>query len=138
MATITITEKKETSTTTTTHEIPDQELWSAMWGSGFESDPVTNNYLMSMEFIEGEWDELGIVEIQYVAEDDDDEGTVEEKWLTKRLNIQDVVDALTKAMSEGYHHVPCGGKIDADFDDWDACVGDILLQLALYGKEVWA
>jgi len=138
MATITITDKKETSTTTTTHEVLDQELWSYMWGSGFESDPVTRNYLMSMEFIEGDWETIGTVEIGYVAEDDDTEGEDEDKWLTKRLNVEDITTALTKAMSEGYHHVPCGGKIGVDFDDWDACISDIILQLALYGKEVWA
>jgi hypothetical protein len=120
------------------HELKDEELWGAMWGSGFESDPVTNNYLMSMEFIEGDWDKVGVVEVYYVSEDDDDEGTVEENWLMKRLNMEDVTNALTLAMAEGYRHVPCGGNIDTNIDDWDACVGDILLQLALYGKEVWA
>jgi hypothetical protein len=138
MGTITNTEVRDSGTVTTTHEFKDVDLWSAFWGSGFESDPVTRNYLMTLDFIEGDWETLGVAEVGYVDEEDPNEGDDEDAWLTKRLNIEDITTALSKAMNEGYHHVPCGGKITADFDDWDACISDIILQLALYGKEVWA
>lgn len=126
------------ATITINHEISDLELWSSIWGSGFETDPVARNYLMSYEFISGTWENLGVVEIKYVDEHDPSEGEDESKWLTKWLTIEDLTNALQLAMSEGYRHVPCGGAIDTDTDRWDACVADIIIQLALYGKEVWA
>lgn len=137
MGTITNTEVRDSGTVTTTHEFKDVDLWSAFWGSGFESDPVTRNYLMSLDFIEGDWETLGVAEVDYVSEDDDTEGEDEDKWLTKRLNVEDITNALAIAM-KGYRHVPCGGDITPEFDNWDACISDIILQLALYGKEVWA
>jgi hypothetical protein len=119
------------------YELEDQELWSAMWGSGFESDPVTRNYLMSLDFVEGDWETVGIVKVGYVDPNDDTEGEDETKWLTQSLNIVDLVEALELAI-KGYRHVPCGGDITPNLEDWDACISDIILQLALYGKEVWA
>ena len=80
------------------YELEDQELWSAMWGSGFESDPVTRNYLMSLDFIEGDWETVGMVKVGYVDPKDDTEGEDETKWLTQSLNIVDLVEALELAM----------------------------------------
>ena len=106
-------------------------LWSAIWGSGFEDDPVVRNYLVDYKFAVGTWDKAGSVDVTYIDETDED------KHLTKRLNIDDFANALSKAIPN-YHHSPCGGNITTDTDDWDACIADLLLQLALYGKEVWA
>ena len=138
MATITTVTKDEVLTTTTTYEINDESLWTGIWGSGFENDPVARNWFMSLDFIEGDWDKVGVAEVKYVDEKDTEEGWNQDKWLTKRLTIDDLVKAFQFAMTEGYSHVPCGGAIDLDTERWDGCVGDIIIQLAVYGKEVWA
>lgn len=113
--------------------IDDLDLWGSVWGSGFESDPVTRNYLTKVEYLgEANWDTLGTVRLTYVSQHDDD---VTE---TKDITVDDLAKALTLAITEGYQHSPCGGAITTDTDEWDACVADLLIQLALYGEEVWA
>jgi hypothetical protein len=127
-------------------EVDSNELWSQVWGSGYESDPVNRNWLMNTTFKQGaEWDKMGEATIWYIPEDGDesdekywDEEHYQEHCKSKDVTITEIEDALSLAMQEGYRHVPCGGKIDTDFDRWDSCVGDILLQLIVYGKEVWA
>jgi hypothetical protein len=111
-------------------EVPAEELWGAVFGSGFESDPVSNEWLSGFRFIEGSWDIPGLVEIQYL----DKEGNLQRNFYT----AHDLASALGKAMSKNYNHVPCGGKIDTDFSNYDSCVADLLLQVMVYGEEVFA
>lgn len=113
-----------------TLDIDANELWSAVFGSGFESDPVTRQWLMDYEFVSGDWDEAGVVKVSYINEDEETEH--------KNFNAKDLAAALSTAMAKNYYHVPCGGKIDADFDNYDSCVGDILMQVMVYGEEVFA
>lgn len=114
-------------------EMQDDELWGAIFGSGFEHDPVVRNWLTRYEYLGGaDWDKAGQVQLHYVLEEDDDMRG------SKTLTVSDLANALSLAMSEGYRHSPCGGAITTDTDDWDACIADLLLQLAIYGKEVWA
>jgi hypothetical protein len=125
-------------TTTTTEkvtvivEIEADDLWSAVFGSAFESDPVSRAWLVDYSFVEGDWDKSGIVQITYRG------GHFAEVESSKMFNVQDLAAALSTAIARGYRHVPCGGKIDADFDNYDACVGDLLLQIMVYGEEVFA
>jgi hypothetical protein len=122
-----------------------EELWLQLFGCGYESDPVNRNWLMNTEFAQGsDWNKMGVATIWYIPEGKDYDN--EKYWgknykkhcASKVVTISEIATALSKAMSEGYNHVPCGGKIDTDFDRWDSCVGDILLQLICYGKEVYA
>jgi len=130
---------------TITLEIDSDEMWGALWGSGFESDPVSRNWLMTYEYIEGNWDKAGVTRVYYIPEDGDcddpkywDEDEYKQHCHTKDLTLADLERALSYAMKEGYNHVPCGGKIDTNTDNWDSCVADILLQIMVYGKEVYA
>lgn len=108
-------------------ELNAEELWSAVWGSGFESDPVTRNWLKQYTFVEGDWDRLGVVQIW--THEDGDLGT---------FTVDDLANALAIAVNGGYHHVPCGGRISTDLDEIDSCVADLLLQLMVYGEERYA
>ena len=121
-----------TEMVTVTVEIEADDLWSAVFGSGFESDPVSLAWLVDYSFVEGDWDKSGIVKITYRNAED------EEVAESKTYNVQDLAAALSNAIARGYRHVPCGGKIDADFDNYDACVGELLLQIMVYGEEVFA
>lgn len=128
-----------------TLEVDSDEMWAMVWGSGFEGDPVTRNWLMMYEHIEGDWDKAGVTRIYYIPEDGDyedpkywDEDHYKENCASKDVTITELEQALSLAMQEGYRHVPCGGKIDTNVEDWDSCVADLLLQLVAYGKEVYA
>ena len=112
-------------------ELQDEDLWAATWGSGWEIDPVINSFVTGYRFLGNtDWDKVGEVEINYYGED-----SIE---TTSVLTIKDIERALDIALKHPYYHVPCGGKIDTDFDDWDACVGSLIIQLAIFGKEVYA
>ena len=116
-----------------TIELDGNELWSAVFGSGFESDPVNRHWLKDYSFgKDTTWNKAGIVTIEYITEAD--ENIVH----TRDLDVNDLAQALSYAIQNGYRHVPCGGAIGIDFDDYDSCVADIILQLAIYGKEVFA
>lgn len=127
-------------------EVDDNELWSQLWGSGFAHDPVNRNWLMDVEFKQGaDWDKIGKATIWYVPRDGDcddpkywDEEHYQEHCANKDVAIEDIAEALSLAMQKQYHHVPCGGRIDENFERWDSCVGDIILQLIAYGEEVYA
>ena len=110
-------------------EVPAEELWSAVFGSGFESDTVNNVWLRGVRFIQGTWDIPGLVELEYIDED--------EKTHKQFYSAHDLAGALSAAIKKGYNHSPCGGKIDMDFSNYDACVGDLLLQVMVYGELVY-
>lgn len=125
--------------------INEQEMWSALWGSAYESDPVNRNWLSYTEYLDGaDWDKMGTVRLWFIPElaDETDRKFWEEDYQqhcdSVTVTIEDIKNAVVKAMVEGYRHFPCGGLIDYRIEDWDACVGDIILQLICYGQEVWA
>ena len=130
------TNRKEYTMKTTTYkvkipvEVPAEELWSAVFGSGFESDPVSSEWLKGFRFIEGSWDVPGLVELWYINK----EGSFQKSFYT----AHDLASALGVAMSKEYNHVPCGGKIGMDFSNYDSCVADLLLQVMVYGEETFA
>ena len=111
-------------------EVPAEELWSAVFGSGFESDPVSSEWLKGFRFIEGSWDVPGLVELWYINK----EGSFQKSFYT----AHDLASALGVAMSKEYNHVPCGGKVGMDFSNYDSCVADLLLQVMVYGEETFA
>lgn len=110
-------------------EVPAEELWSAVFGSGFESDAVNDEWLTGIKFIDGSWGIPGVVELTYLDED--------EKPHKQFYNAHDLAGALSTAMAKGYNHSPCGGKIDMDFSNYDSCVGDLLLQVMVYGELIY-
>jgi hypothetical protein len=130
------TNRKEYTMKTTTYkvkipiEVPAEELWSAVFGSGFESDPVNDEWLKGLRFVEGSWDVPGLIELRYINKD----GHLQRSFYT----AHDLAGALGVAMSKEYNHVPCGGKIGMDFSNYDSCVADLLLQVMVYGEEVFA
>ena len=69
------------------------------------------------------------VELEYIDED--------EKTHKQFYSAYDLAGALSTAMAKGYNHSPCGGKIDMDFSNYDSCVGDLLLQVMVYGELVY-
>lgn len=114
-------------------ELDDNELWGSVFGSGFDCDPVNRHWLKDYSFgKDTTWNKAGTVTIEHITEADED------IVHTQLLTVNDLARALSYAIQEGYRHVPCGGAIGTDLDDFDSCVADIILQLAIYGKEVFA
>jgi hypothetical protein len=95
---------------------------------------------MQYEYLgDAEWDKVGTLRMWYIPEGGDEEDWEhEDKWATIDITISDITRGLSIAVKEGYRHVPCGGAIGWDFEDYDSCVSELILQLAVYGKEVWA
>jgi len=103
-----------------------QELWSNIFGSAYES----HRWWLGEEFAEGaSWEVVGDVTLTAWSEQDED------KEVTKSFKPDDIFDAWKKSVEMRYEH--CGNYTMLDVDDADACFGDIILQLAMYGKLVW-
>jgi len=105
------------------------DLWSSVFGSAFES---AGDHFQSVEFLNGgDWDTL--CEVEIVAEHPTDS----DKTITTTICFQDIVKAVGIALKNGYTH--CGQPITIKYtdNDFDACVGDIILQCAVYGEAIF-
>ena len=105
--------------------VDDNELWSEVFGSGFEGE---SHWIERIDFVEGDWTTAGKV----VIHADDYEGNTQVVPIT----VDDLGKALQELIKRNSKH--CGGYlINATFDDWDACVGDMILQYAVWGNLVY-
>jgi hypothetical protein len=100
------------------------ELWSNIFGSGYEY--ATEGWLYSIDFPEGDWEKHGVAEVKY---EDPDTGTATRKTLT----IVDIANAVSDLNEQGWTH--CGRCVILEDDD--ACVGDAVLQQALFGELIF-
>jgi len=114
-------------------KIDGNELWSAVFGSGFEQLP----WWKSLKFVNCDWnkmptDQIGHVRIGVEDPEFGDEETVQ----YEDIKIADLVRGLEACIEKGYHH--CGMPISLDFQDYDSCAGDFVLQCAIFGDTVYA
>lgn len=103
------------------------ELWSAVMGSGWE----TFSWWTKCEYLEGDWDVPGHVLVG-VEDPEDNELTV-----THVVDITDMTSALQTFVNEGYRDACTGRRIDLTDLDFDACVGDSLMQIAVFGESIY-
>jgi hypothetical protein len=115
-------------------KVDDQELWSACFGSGYETDPVVTNWVDTVEHLTGDWDKIGTIKVTYAPEGFDDftDGELSEKIIDQEVFLQ----AVTKMVTDGYQH--CGHTMDLNTENWDVCVTDVILQLAVLGEYTFA
>ena len=104
--------------------IDKDELWSEILGSGYEE--FVDDWVYSIEFLEGSWEHHGVVQFKY---EDPETGEPTSKTLT----IIDIANAVSDLTGAGWSH--CGG--DGPLDDPDACVGDAVIQQALFGELIF-
>ena len=105
----------------------DQQLWEMTFGTSGESFSWWSN----LKFIEGDWDTPGIASI--AIEDPDDEA----RLVFAELRIADIRAAAEKAR-ETCVDACMGSAISLDEEaDWDACVSDCVLQMAVLGEVVY-
>lgn len=100
------------------------ELWSEVLGSGYEE---VSEWIVKEQYIDGDWDTPGTIQI--VAEDPEEEGLN----ITVGIDADDLYKAYEIAVENGYTH--CGKPLENQ--DFDACAGDIILQVAVYGETVF-
>ena len=102
-------------------EIDEQELWSSVFGSAFES---WGPWWYEVEYLDGaDWDKIGKVSL---AIQDEDTGKITKKI----VDLDDVLKALPVANSQV--------NMDLfDFDKYDAVCGDAILQVCLFGEVIY-
>lgn len=106
-----------------------EDLWSATFGSSGEEFP----WWEKISFTSGNWETPGKAIV--VGEDPEDE----DARIICVVGTTDIRRAYNKACHAGMVDACTGHPInDMDVSDFDACVADLILQLAVYGKEVYA
>lgn len=102
-------------------KVDDQELWSAVFGSAFES---FGTHWHEIEYLDGaDWDKIGKVRLVAI-----DEETLEKT--EKVVGIEELIQALPIANSQVYMDL-------LNFDNYDAICGDAVLQVAVLGEVVY-
>lgn len=98
------------------------DFWSNILGSGWESC----EWWTGIEYGEGsDWDKVGTITLtgwDEVSEEGED------VVKTKTLNLQDLVDAYTNCLAQGYKF---------NVEDFDVYDGDAVIQMAFYGEVVY-
>lgn len=106
-------------------KVDTKELWSAVFGSGFE----TYEWYSEVEYLDGAgWDTPGQVRIVIDCWDDDEEP------VEKVLSPNDILAVWAKFVEEGKTY---WGTSYMDIDQADADFGDSILQYAILGDEVY-
>lgn len=102
------------------------DLWSAVMGSGWETWP----WWQSVKYLEGDWDVPGRVQVSI------DDPDAEDAALVRVITLSALIDAVHTVNERGFVDLCTGRPID--WEDLDACVGDLVLQIAIFGKEIYA
>lgn len=105
-----------------------QEIWENAFGTSGE----TFSWWREVTFLEGDWDVIGRVRLG--IEDPEDES----RTVTKTVGIS-VVMAAARLAAETCVDACTGRKISVHGEDldWDACVSDCVLQIAVLGEVVY-
>ena len=109
-----------------TMQVDDATAWSALFGSGWER----HGWWRHVEFEEGaDWTTPGAAAVTALNPDRDDE----EALVEVRVTVERIEAALAAAEHRTYW-----GTFLWDFESYDASVGDALMQLVVFGREVYA
>jgi hypothetical protein len=101
-------------------EVDDKEVWSAVFGSAWES---FGNHWHECEWLEGGWDTVG--KVRLVAIDEDSLETTE-----AIIGIDELLKALPIANKQVYMDL-------LDFDNYDSICGDAVLQVCVLGSVIY-
>lgn len=112
---------------TITVKIDEQELWDAVAGSGF--------YYEWFRYIDGLVFGESPRNVKIIAWDPQSPGG-DSDTLVKIITISDMALALEFLIYKGYYH--CGIPFSPEvIKDPDACVADLILQVAVYGDVIY-
>jgi len=106
-----------------------EELWFATFGSGFESW----HWWLRVEFLDGsDWDKPGRCGLAIMNPDDEDDA------VTYIVDMDRLLWAVEKTLTTSVD--ACTGapiRVILGEVDFDACVGDCILQTAVLGEVVY-
>lgn len=105
------------------------DLWAAVLGSGWD----TFSWWTASEYLTGDWDHAGIVRI--TAEDPD---STDDTFITREIDLDALVRATQNVAGGGYVDGCTGHAINWSDLDFDACVGDLILQVAVFGEPIYS
>ena len=100
--------------------IDENEMWSAVFGSAFDS---FGSHWYEVEYLEGDWDKIG--KVRLVIQDETD-GSLTEAV----VGLEEVAKALSIADKQVHMNL-------FDFDNYDAICGDAILQVCVLGEVVY-
>jgi hypothetical protein len=93
------------------------EFWSEIFGASFE----IWEWWFAVNYIEGDWDKAGTVEV--IAEH---EGSDELE--IKRFTVEEIASAYNACLAKG---------LDVDIENMDACSSDLVIQMAMFGEIIY-
>lgn len=105
------------------------ELWSAVWGS----DGIGMDWIRMVRTADGKGIKLWTDEWEPNPQPFRIYDDSEEKWYD--VSLDDLVRGYQIAVEQQVKH--CGYCLVSDLDDPDACTGDIIIQLAVFGELVY-
>lgn len=110
-------------------DVDPQELWEATFGSSFE----VHEWWVGIEYVNGaDWDKPGVAHLE--IDDPEQPG----RSCFRDVDMDRLLWAVAKATAEcrdactGNAINPAKGEVD-----FDACVGDCILQIAVLGEVVY-
>lgn len=119
----------KTFTATRTVEVSYDDLWSAVWGS-----EVAYDWFSKVRQPDGKGIDLWTKpDFDPNPQDFKVYDEYEEKW--HEVTLEALANGYRLALQNNTHH--CGGCEVADLEDPDACTGDIIIQLAIFGKVIY-
>ena len=116
------------STITLPVRVPRREFWQAVVGSAWETWDWWGNSVSEAAY----QDEYTRLTVKAWPPNREGGG-----WsYTKTVTVEELASAYTKAI-EGNFRDTCTGN-PLDWQNLDACGGDIIFQLAVYGQVIWS
>ena len=111
------------------HEIPAQEFWKAIWGSGWESC----GWWQKVRFHgDAEWNKIGTATL-WIDDPDDEEATI-----SRTIGLDDLVEAYNDLWAGSYTgQSGFMNRSYLDLSDMDCIGSDGILQFAVLGSVVY-
>jgi hypothetical protein len=107
------------------YEIKDEDLWSSVCGSAWETCP----WWWAADYEGGDWDEPCTLWVAIANPDDDH--WFEDGLLTATITIDDIVRALEE-LRDHPAVMDCLRN-----DDFDSIYGDVVIQQAIFGDVIY-
>lgn len=113
------------------------EVWRKTFGSGWDTWGWSDVFYLD----DADWDKPGVAEVVFYNTDSiegyDEDGYPEyEKEGEAVVTPATLFVALQRVMEAGGVD-PCTGRPITELSDWDACVSDVILQMAVLGDVVF-
>lgn len=111
-------------------EVADEELWSSVMGSAWE----TWEWWLWVDYVEGSWETPGEMWVVVLNPWEDEADPWEDGVLSAKVTLPDIERALGE-LTEHQGVMECLSRDELDFD---SVMGDVVIQQAVLGDEIYA